>query len=178
MSIPPMAIFKGVRMNERLAETPMPSVRLSPNGWINVDLFAGWFQHFIECVPSLNPLVLFMHSHANHIIPEILSKASDNGTHFVTFQSHTKHLLQPLDIGVYRPLTEGWRKEVEKCLTEHPGSKPGRYDFNRLLDSTYRGTFQSTTVSALTEVFPCFFLSCKANARVMPAKTGHGPHSS
>jgi hypothetical protein len=30
----------------------------------------------------------------------------------------------------------------------------------------------------LTEVFPCFFLSCKTNARVMPAKTGHGPHSS
>jgi hypothetical protein len=27
-------------------------------------------------------------------------------------------------------------------------------------------------------VFPCFFLSCKANGRVKPAKTGHGPHSS
>jgi hypothetical protein len=29
-----------------------------------------------------------------------------------------------------------------------------------------------------TEVFPCFFLSCKANARVKLAKTEHGPHSS
>jgi hypothetical protein len=29
----------------------------------------------------------------------------------------------------------------------------------------------------LTEAFPCFFLSCKANARVKLAKTGHGPHS-
>ena len=28
----------------------------------------------------------------------------------------------------------------------------------------------------LTEVFPCFFLSCKANSRVKPSKTGHGPH--
>jgi hypothetical protein len=27
-------------------------------------------------------------------------------------------------------------------------------------------------------VFPCFFLSCRANARVKLAKTGHGPHSS
>jgi hypothetical protein len=33
-------------------------------------------------------------------------------------------------------------------------------------------------LTTLTEVFPCFFLSCKANARVKPAKTGHGPHSS
>jgi len=28
----------------------------------------------------------------------------------------------------------------------------------------------------MTEVFPCFFLSCKANARVNLAKTVHGPH--
>jgi hypothetical protein len=30
----------------------------------------------------------------------------------------------------------------------------------------------------LTGIFPCFFLSCKANARVYLAKMGHGPHSS
>jgi hypothetical protein len=30
----------------------------------------------------------------------------------------------------------------------------------------------------LTEAFPCFFLSCTANARVKLAKTRHGPHSS
>jgi len=33
-------------------------------------------------------------------------------------------------------------------------------------------------LTTLTEVYPCFFLSCKTNARVKPANTGHGPHSS
>jgi hypothetical protein len=33
-------------------------------------------------------------------------------------------------------------------------------------------------MATLTEVFPWFSLSCKANAWVKPAKTGHGPHSS
>jgi hypothetical protein len=33
-------------------------------------------------------------------------------------------------------------------------------------------------LTTLTVGFPCFFLSCKANARVKFAKTGHGPHSS
>jgi hypothetical protein len=32
--------------------------------------------------------------------------------------------------------------------------------------------------ATLSEVFPCFFLSCKANARVTPVKMGHGQHSS
>jgi len=35
----------------------------------------------------------------------------------------------------------------------------------------------SAVLLNLTEVFPCFFLSCKANARVKLAKPGHGPHS-
>jgi hypothetical protein len=30
--------------------------------------------------------------------------------------------------------------------------------------------------TTLTEVFQCFFRSCKANARVQLAKTGHGQH--
>ena len=30
-------------------------------------------------------------------------------------------------------------------------------------------------ITTLTEVFPCFFLSCEANARVKPAKTGERP---
>ena len=32
--------------------------------------------------------------------------------------------------------------------------------------------------TTLTGVLRCFFLSCKANARVKHPKTGHGPHSS
>jgi len=40
----------------------------------------------------------------------------------------------------------------------------------------YRASWHSSTT--LTEVFPCFFPSCKANARVKPAKTEHGQQSS
>jgi len=40
----------------------------------------------------------------------------------------------------------------------------------------HRANWHSSAI--LTEVFPCFFLSCKANARVQLAKTVHGPHSS
>ena len=43
-------------------------------------------------------------------------------------------------------------------------------------DSTLRLPFHSS--KTLTEVFPCFFLGCKASARVKLAKTRHGPHSS
>ena len=35
-----------------------------------------------------------------------------------------------------------------------------------------------SVVFPCSEGFSCFFLTCKANARVKLAKTGHGPHSS
>ena len=40
----------------------------------------------------------------------------------------------------------------------------------------HRASWHSS--ATLNEVYPCFFLSCKANARVNPTKMGHGPHSS
>ena len=40
----------------------------------------------------------------------------------------------------------------------------------------HRASWHSS--ATLTEVFPCFFLSCKADARSQLAKTGHGPRSS
>jgi len=40
----------------------------------------------------------------------------------------------------------------------------------------YRANWHSP--ATLTEVFPCFFLICKANAKEQLAKKRHGPHSS
>ena len=39
----------------------------------------------------------------------------------------------------------------------------------------HRASWHSS--ATLTESFPCVFLSCKANAKVQLAKTGHGQHS-
>ena len=47
--------------------------------------------------------------------------------------------------------------------------------------SMYRPCFHRASWNSsatLTEIYPCFFLSFKANARVYLTKAGHGPHSS
>ena len=43
---------------------------------------------------------------------------------------------------------------------------------------SYSYFYAGALTATLTEVFAWFFLSCKPNARVKLAKTGHGPHSS
>jgi hypothetical protein len=54
---------------------------------------------------------------------------------------------------------------------------------NKVLGANHPRSIVGTVAAIIglrnqTEGFPCFFLSCKANARVKPSKTGHGPHSS
>jgi hypothetical protein len=80
------------------------------------------------------------------------------------------------------------------CISKFKKTKPTRHNV-RIYVLQYLGTLRASPglyrdyfvfncfvgckwMTTLTEVFPCFFLSCKTNARVKPAKTGHGPHSS
>ena len=53
--------------------------------------------------------------------------------------------------------------------------------FNTSVSLIFEWTFPLSLWQSNPMLFPqlpCFFLSCKANARVTLAKTGHGPHSS
>jgi len=44
------------------------------------------------------------------------------------------------------------------------------YPYCMFIVYLHRASWHSS--ATLTEVFPCFFLNCKANARVIPTKTG------
>ena len=60
------------------------------------------------------------------------------------------------------------RVRVRRCIPLH----------SFILYSDYIYCTLTEVFLNLTAGFPCFFLSCKANARVKLAKTGHGMHSS
>jgi hypothetical protein len=67
------------------------------------------------------------------------------------------------------------------CLAVRPCTLPGIYRHSATVLAIFSCMYTVIWLRGfltLTEVFPCFFLSCKTNARVKLAKTGHGPHSS
>ncbi|KAJ8893634.1 hypothetical protein PR048_006234 [Dryococelus australis] len=123
LSVPPIIIFKAVRMVDGLVENLIPGglVSLPKNGWINTDLFLEWFSHFLVNIPPQIPVILLMDSHASHLSPQILELAAKNVVHIGTFSSHTTHLLQPLDVGLYKPLRSYWKKELDALMHSHPG---------------------------------------------------------
>lgn len=147
-AVPPLIIFKGVRMVNDLSNGAPPNsiVRLSKNGWINTALFLEWLQHFVCQIPPARPVLLIMDSHASHVGIEVIDYAKENDIHLLTFPSHTSHLLQPLDVSVYKSLKNAWSKVMNDYKSAHPTSAPTRFDFCRLLTPAYNHAFQSSII--------------------------------
>lgn len=158
--IPPLIIFKGIRWNDNLKTDCLPGtlVKLSPKAWINTDLFVEWFQFFIKSIPSARPVILLMDSHASHINATVISLAKENDIYLFTFPAHTSHLLQPLDVGVYKSLKANWSKSLNDYMREHPTEKPNRQNFHTLLNPAFISSFcRSNITNAFRKCGSCPF---------------------
>lgn len=158
--IPPLIIFKGIRWNDNLKTDCLPGalVKLSPKGWINTDIFVEWFQFFIRAIPPARPVILLMDSHASHINATVISLAKENDIYLFTFPAHTSHLLQPLDVGVYKSLKANWSKSLNNYMREHPTEKPNRQNFHTLLNPAFISSFcHSNIMNAFRKCGACPF---------------------
>lgn len=118
-------------------------MKLIEKGWINNDLFLGFFKHYIENLPLARPQVLFMDSHKSHLAPEVLELAHAEQIYIVTYPPHLTNILQPLNVGVFRPLKLKWRTELDKFQAENPGEKPTRYNFFAMFSKAYTTTIMT-----------------------------------
>lgn len=157
--IPPFIIFKGTRWSDLLARNKLPNsiVTLSPKGWITKELFLVWFKFFVESVPAERPLILLMDSHSSHISPDVIELAKANYIYLFIFPAHCSHLLQPLDVGVYKPLKAKWYEEINKHMRANPLDKPNRYNFLELFNPAYLHSFSHNNITGgfkKTGIFP------------------------
>ncbi|XP_073959486.1 uncharacterized protein [Choristoneura fumiferana] len=148
--IPPMVIFKGVRNIPELSNGSLPNslTRLSPKGWINASLFLEWLKFFAASIPPARPVMLIMDSHASHINPSVLEYARYEHIVLFTMPAHTSHLLQPLDVGVFRPLKVAWREELQNYKYSNPTSTPTRFDFHNFFTPAFDKSFTASNVRA------------------------------
>ena len=93
----------------------------SPSGWINDGLFLQWFKFFLASIPPARPVLLIMDGHGTHMSIELIELARANDVHLLCLPSHTTHILQPLDVGVFKSFKSNFSKACSKYLAAHPG---------------------------------------------------------
>ena len=122
-ALPPFMIYPRKRMSEKLQEGCVAGTvfACSDSGWVTEELYMQWFKLFISSIPLTRPVLLIEDGHSSHISIDVIRLARDNNIHLLCLPSHTTHLLQPLDVGVFKSLKSNYSKECRRYLAANPG---------------------------------------------------------
>ena len=86
-----------------------PNVAMSwqENGYMTVEIFLGWLQHFKANVPRGisrdNKHLPIIDRHCNHVTKETLLYGLEVGLNILNFPAYSTHELQPLNLARFHP---------------------------------------------------------------------------
>ena len=90
----------------------------SPSGWMETENFLCWFNEvFLANTRHLNGnRLLFLDGHVSHMSIELIQCAIENKVTILSIPAHTSHVLQPLDVGVFKEVKSHWAAEVSGTI--------------------------------------------------------------
>lgn len=92
----------------------------SPSGWMESPQFLDWFLNcFVPATSKQegNKLLIY-DGHNSHISIELIETAVKNNITLLCLPAHTSHLVQPLDVGVFKAVKQSWRKILQQYYHE------------------------------------------------------------
>ena len=123
--LPPYMLYKGINLYLRwTTDGPAGAVYgVSKSGWMESDNFLQFFSKMF--VPAVNhllqdgsPVILFVDGHKSHLSLPLIRMAKEKGIHLYCLPPHCTHVLQPLDVGVYGPVKQEWKKILKEHKTQ------------------------------------------------------------
>lgn len=120
--IPPFTVYKGLNLYSSWTKGGPAGAAYgcSESGWMMDRNFESWFTKiFVPHVSQLNkPVLLTFDGHNSHLTYEAIKVAKDNDIVIICLPPNTSHALQPLDVGLFRPLKMEWVKIVNEWARE------------------------------------------------------------
>ena len=105
----------------RNGAVPGTLFKSSENGWISQVIYLEWFKFFIASIPPARPVLLIEDGHGSHVSFDVIELARANNIHLLCLPAHTSHILQPLDIGVFKSFKSRYAKACRWYMMENPG---------------------------------------------------------
>ncbi|KAF9797182.1 hypothetical protein SFRURICE_001828, partial [Spodoptera frugiperda] len=121
---PPIIIFKGKHVwSGWTSDEAYPGTlyTATSNGWIESEAFAEFMaKSFIPMVKhETEPALLIYDGHSTHVQLAVIEMAKQNNITIIKLPPHTSHLLQPLDLSVFKPYKDAWDQEMVKWQRTH-----------------------------------------------------------
>lgn len=141
---PPMIVFKYTRIPSYLAQAVPPewAIGKSDSGWMTCETFFEYITNiFYPWLLKNNiprPVIFFVDGHVSHMSLHLSNFCSSNGIILIALLPNATHLIQPLDVAVFRTLKQGWSEEVHAWRINHQCEELKKTDFAPLLDAVIR----------------------------------------
>lgn len=141
---PPLIIFKGKHLWDQWlappkADFPGTVYAASGKGWMESDIFKNYFlKTLIPALGPERPVLIIYDGHSTHVGLEILEAAIQHDITIIKLPPHTSHVLQPLDLSVFRPFKLKWDEKLISWQRQHQGQKLPKKIFSEYLCDTWK----------------------------------------
>ena len=151
--VAPMIIYPYVRIPKDIVNNVPDefSIGRSDSGWMKAEIFYDFIgnafvlwlaEHEIE-----KPIILFVDGHRTHMSMQVSMLCEDNGIILYLLPPNCTHILQPADVGPFKPLKSYWRSEVIDFQWEHPNSVVRRKHVALLLQNVLKKVTKESIIN-------------------------------
>lgn len=143
----PLIVFKGKNVYEEwmLKEKTNFDFEIayaaSNRGWMEADIFLNYMAN--QVLPGMGterPQLMVYDGHVTHVDERVIALAAENGLTILKLPAHTSHLLQPLDLAVFKSFKSIWDKKLVLWQRENIGRKVRKQAFAQLFAEAWQQT--------------------------------------
>lgn len=142
---PPLVIFKGLNIWDQwqAADDSFPGMcyAASKKGWMDSEIFLNYFHKTV--IPALGnkrPALILYDGHSTHVNASVVELAIKENITILKLPAHTTHLLQPLDLSVFKSVKTRWDEKLVKWQRQNVGRKLPKKIFSEFIAQSWKET--------------------------------------
>ncbi|XP_066590532.1 uncharacterized protein [Prorops nasuta] len=140
---PPMLMFKYKDSVPKSISKNCPvdwGIGISENGWMTTETFYEYIANiFYPWLLKENiefPVIIYLDGHSSHVTIPLVKFCRENRIELIALFPNATHILQPLDIALFHPFKDLWRKTVLKWKAENNQSRLKKEHVSKVLAET------------------------------------------
>lgn len=150
---PTLVVYPGVRFPSTLKlQFPKDwAMGKTETGWINGQTFYEYFVNYfykwlVQNKISL-PIIVFLDGHKSHLTYHLSKFCSEKNIVLIALPPNCTHVMQPLDVAVFRPVKRGWAEAVHNWRMSHSqGDRLTKFTFAPMLKEVFDKTMKERTI--------------------------------
>lgn len=137
----PLIIYRGKNVWDRwMSENAYEGTcyAATKNGWIDAKVFEKYMLGTVlPHVSKESPCLIIYDGHSTHIQLHVLEKAKELGVEIIKLPSHASHLLQPLDLAVFKSMKDRWDAKILAWQRLNVGAMQ-KHNFSEILGEVWK----------------------------------------